>query len=82
MTRLAELHPLPLTRTETAPEPAELTRTRHSLRQATARCDRARREAGAAAIMVGRLNDIVSDSDQMSAELRELCARDEQHRGE
>jgi hypothetical protein len=32
--------------------------------------------------VVGRLNDIVTDYDQLSAELRELCARDERHRGE
>jgi hypothetical protein len=71
-----------LTRTDTAPEPAELTSTRHSLRQAIARCDRARRDTEAAATVVGRLNDIVTEYDQLSAELRELCARDERHRGE
>jgi hypothetical protein len=70
-----------LARTETAPEPVELTPIQHSLRKAIARCDHARREAEAAAIVVGRLNEIVSDFDQLSAELRELCARDEQHRG-
>jgi hypothetical protein len=76
MTRLAELHPLPLARTETA------TPTRHSLRQTIARCDHARREAEAAGIVVSRLNDVVGGFDQLSAELRELCARDERHRGE
>jgi hypothetical protein len=52
-----------LARTENAPEPAELTPTRHSLRQAIARCDRARLEIEAAAIVVGRLNDLLSDFD-------------------
>jgi hypothetical protein len=78
----AALHPFPLTSTaETAPE-QQLTETRHSLRQAIARCDHARREVEAAAISVGRLDEILSDSDRLSAGLRELCARDEQHRGE
>jgi hypothetical protein len=79
---VAELHPLPLTRTDTAPEPAELTPTRHALRQAIACCARARRDAEAAAVVVGRLNDIVAEHDRLSAELRELCASDEQQRGE
>jgi hypothetical protein len=35
-----------------------------------------------AAVAVGRLNDIVTEYDQLSAELREICARDEQRRGE
>jgi hypothetical protein len=82
MIRLAELHPLPLIRTETAPQPAELTPTRHSLRQAIARCDRARREAEAAAIVVGRLNAIVDEHSRLQAELHELYVRDERARGE
>jgi hypothetical protein len=82
MIRLAELHPLPLIRTETAPQPAELTPTRHSLRQAIARCDRARREAEAAAMVVGRLNAIVDEHSRLQAELHELYVRDERARGE
>jgi hypothetical protein len=83
MTRLAELFPLPLTRTETAPEPADpLTPARHSLRQAIARCDRARREAEAAATMIGRLSAIIDEHSRLQAELHELCVRDEGLRGE
>jgi hypothetical protein len=80
---VAELFPLPLTRTASAPEPADpLTPARHQLRQTIARCDRARREAEDAATAVGRLNDIVIEYDQLSADLRELCARDERQHGE
>jgi hypothetical protein len=79
---VAELFPLRLTRTETAPEPVELTPTRHSLRQAIARCDRARREAEAAATVVGRLNAIVDEHTRLQAELHELYVRDERARGE
>src|SRR5262249_28223282 len=44
-----------------APHTLELTPARHALRQAIARCDRARREADAAAIVVGRLNAITDE---------------------
>src|SRR5215471_1793004 len=46
---------------ETHPHTLELTPARHALRQAIARCDRARREADAAAIVVGRLNAITDE---------------------
>lgn len=46
---------------ETHPHTLELTPARHALRQAIARCDRARREADAAATVVGRLNAITDE---------------------
>src|SRR5215470_1660453 len=46
---------------ETHPHTLELTPARHALRQAIVRCDRARREADAAAIVVGRLNAITDE---------------------
>ena len=46
---------------ETHPPHPKLTPARHALRQAIARCDRARREADAAATVVGRLNAITDE---------------------
>ena len=57
---MAEFHALPRAVRDAPPHP-ELTPARHALRQAIARCDRARREADAAATVVGRLNAITDE---------------------
>ena len=57
---------------ETHPHTFELTPARHALRQAIARCNRARREADAAAIVVGGLNAITDEHARLQAELHEL----------
>jgi len=52
------------------------------LRQAIARCDRARLEAEASAERVNRLSDVIGEHGRLQAQLNELYQRDQAARGE